>query len=90
MVRRIGVMQRYFADERLKPTVRKELRDIVKTILQPGKGLLAADESSNTFGNRIPAARIENTEENRRQYRQLLFTSGDNLCKFAAYWYKGF
>jgi len=51
------------------------LASIAKQIAAPGKGILAADESTGTIGSRFTAIGLENTEENRRQYRQLLFTS---------------
>ena len=38
-----------------------------------GKGILAADESHGTIGKRFSAVGVENTPDNRRQYRQLLF-----------------
>ena len=41
----------------------------------PGKGILAADESHGTIGKRFAAVGVENTPENRRRYRQLLFTT---------------
>lgn len=44
-------------------------------IFADGKGILAADESTMTAGKRLTAAAIENTEENRRAYREMLFTS---------------
>lgn len=40
-----------------------------------GKGILAADESTNTIGKRLKGINVENTEENRRKYRELLFTT---------------
>ena len=40
-----------------------------------GKGILAADESTGTIGQRFTKINVENTEENRRKYRQLLFTA---------------
>lgn len=54
---------------------RAELLRIVRQICQPGKGILAADETPAAMENRFEALKIENTAENRRQYRQLLFTS---------------
>jgi hypothetical protein len=48
-----------------------------------GKGILAADESTGTIGKRFEPIGVENTEENRRAYRQLLFkTEGEHakLC----------
>ncbi len=52
-----------------------QLKATVKAMLAPGKGLLAADESSATAAKRFDAVGVENTEENRRLYRQLLLTS---------------
>lgn len=53
----------------------EELVKTVRTLLAPGKGILAADESVDTFQKRVEELGIKNTEENRRQYRQMLFTS---------------
>jgi fructose-bisphosphate aldolase class I len=44
-------------------------------ICKPGHGILAADESTGTIGNRFKNINVENNEENRRAYRELLFTS---------------
>ncbi|KAL8140563.1 hypothetical protein V2J09_006584 [Rumex salicifolius] len=41
----------------------------------PGKGILAADESTGTIGKRFSSINVENVEENRRAYRELLFTT---------------
>jgi hypothetical protein len=43
--------------------------------LTPGKGILAADESFSTIGKRFAAVAIAATEEDRRAYRKLLFTT---------------
>lgn len=51
-----------------------ELATIAKKIARPGFGILAADESNGTMGKRFSKISVENTEENRRKYRQLLFT----------------
>ena len=50
-----------------------ELIENAKLIAAPGKGILAADESTGTIGQRFSSIKVENTEENRRKYRQLLF-----------------
>nr|CDS17201.1 fructose bisphosphate aldolase class I [Echinococcus granulosus] len=60
----------------------KELRDIANAIVSPGKGILAADESVATIGKRFRSINLENTEENRRNYRQLLFSSDPCLAKY--------
>jgi len=52
-----------------------ELRATAKQICSPGKGILAADESNKTCGARLKSIGVENTEENRRAYRELLFTA---------------
>ena len=54
--------------------LQKELKEIAQAIVAPGKGILAADESTGTMGKRLANIGLENTEENRRKYRQLLFT----------------
>ncbi|KAB2098173.1 hypothetical protein ERO13_A01G208900v2 [Gossypium hirsutum] len=41
----------------------------------PGKGILAADESTGTIGKRLASINVENVEENRRALRELLFTA---------------
>lgn len=52
-----------------------ELKSIAEKIVVPGKGILAADESTGTIKKRFDAVNADNTEENRRRYRQLLFKS---------------
>lgn len=58
-----------------------ELRRIAEAIVAPGKGILAADESTGTMGKRLKNIDLENTEENRRKYRQLLFTADDAIAQ---------
>jgi fructose-bisphosphate aldolase, class I len=50
-----------------------ELNAIAKKMVAPGKGLLAADESTGTIQKRFDAIGVQNTEDNRRDYRELLF-----------------
>ncbi|XP_070136950.1 fructose-bisphosphate aldolase isoform X3 [Drosophila bipectinata] len=57
-----------------------ELKKIAQAIVAPGKGILAADESVATMGKRLQDIGVENTEDNRRAYRQLLFCSDDKLA----------
>jgi len=52
-----------------------ELHDTARTIVADHRGILAADESTGTIKKRFDAIGLESTEENRRQYRQLLFTA---------------
>lgn len=51
------------------------LSETAKALVKPGKGILAADESTNTAGKRLASIGMENTEENRRDMREMLFTS---------------
>ena len=50
-----------------------ELNKIAVAMVAPGKGILAADESSGTIKKRFDAIKVENTEENRRDYREFMF-----------------
>jgi fructose-bisphosphate aldolase class I len=57
--------------------LQEELKRIANAIVAPGKGILAADESTATCGKRFADIGLENNEENRRAYRELLFTTDD-------------
>merc|ERR1712227_738137 len=57
------------------PELQAELRSIAQKIVANGKGILAADESSGTIGKRLSSVNVENNEENRMIYRNLLFTT---------------
>jgi len=61
--------------------VQEELSCIAKAITSPGKGILAADESVSTMGKRLQDIGVENTDENRRQYRQLLFSTDQKISE---------
>lgn len=61
---------------------KKELRETAQAIVAPGKGLLAADESTGTIGKRFANINVENTEANRQFYRQLLFTTDKEYTKY--------
>lgn len=56
---------------------KEELIEVAKEIGTPGKGILAADESTGTIGKRFSAISVENNEANRRAYRNLLVTAPD-------------
>lgn len=58
----------------------KELREIAQALTAPGKGILAADESVGTIGKRLVKIGVENTDENRRNYRELLFSTNPSLA----------
>jgi len=53
----------------------QELNAIARSIVADNKGVLAADESTGTIKKRFDSIGIESTEENRRAYRDLLFTT---------------
>ena len=52
-----------------------ELNRVANAMVAPGRGILAADESAGTVKKRFEAIGVESTEENRRDYRELLFRS---------------
>ena len=59
----------------------QELEKTARELVAPGKGILAADESFGTIGKRFEAFGIESSEESRRQYREMLFTT-EGIGKF--------
>jgi fructose-bisphosphate aldolase class I len=59
----------------------ESLEEIAARLVTPGKGILAADESSGTIAKRFDAAGIPNTEEMRRDYRELLFRTREGMEK---------
>ena len=56
-----------------------ELHKIAEAMVKPGKGILAADESSGTIKKRFDAIGVESTADTRRDYRELLFRSTDAM-----------
>ena len=56
-------------------TTAHDLEMTAREIVAPGKGILAADESDGTIKKRFDSIQVESTEENRRAYRDLLFTT---------------
>lgn len=59
-----------------------ELNKVALAMTAPGKGILAADESSGTIKKRFDAIGVESTEENRRDYRELLFRSTEAMKNY--------
>src|ERR1051325_9091723 len=53
----------------------KTLAATAKELVAPGRGILAADESSGTIKKRFDSISVESTEETRRTYREMLFTT---------------
>jgi len=55
--------------------IHAELRSTIQDLVQPGKGILAADESHPTIAKRFEAVGVESTEDKRREYRSLIFST---------------
>ena len=55
------------------------LNKIANRMVEPGRGILAADESTGTMGNRMAAIGVENTEDNRRDYREMMFRAKEAM-----------
>ena len=51
------------------------MTETARAMVAPGKGLLAADESAGTCKKRFDSVQVESTDENRRAYREMLFTT---------------
>ena len=54
-----------------------DLNKVAEAMVAPGKGILAADESTGTIKKRFDAIGVECTEDNRRDYREMLFRSAE-------------
>jgi len=59
----------------LTPAQKAALEETAQKVATPGKGITACDEGPATIGGRFAAVGVENSEEIRRQYRQMLFTA---------------
>jgi fructose-bisphosphate aldolase class I len=57
----------------------ERLEDIAASMMAPGKGLLAADESSGTIKKRFDTIGVTSTEETRRDYREMLLRSEEGM-----------
>ncbi|XP_047511321.1 fructose-bisphosphate aldolase-like isoform X1 [Pieris napi] len=64
--------------------LQKELQQTAEAIVCHGKGILAVDETNEGIGALLAQVGLENTENNRRNYRQLLFTSDDVLSSYVS------
>src|SRR5437764_4466266 len=58
-----------------------DLNRVAEAMVAPGRGILAADESSGTIKKRFDAIGVENTEGNRRDYRELMFRTNEAMSK---------
>jgi fructose-bisphosphate aldolase class I len=59
-----------------------DLNKVALAMVAPGKGILAADESTGTIKKRFDAINVESTEESRRDYREMLFRSSEAMAKY--------
>src|SRR5829696_8382107 len=58
-----------------------DLNKVALAMVTPGRGILAADESSGTIKKRFDAIKVESTEDSRRDYREMLFRSAEAMSK---------
>jgi fructose-bisphosphate aldolase class I len=59
-----------------------DLNKVAVAMVTPGKGILAADESSPTIKKRFDAIKVESTEDSRRDYREMLFRSQEAMGQY--------
>ena len=59
-----------------------ELNRVAEAMVAPGRGILAADESSGTIKKRFDSIGVESTADSRRDYRELLFRSSEAMSKY--------
>ncbi len=59
-----------------------ELNKIATAMVAPGRGILAADESTGTIGKRFDSIKVVSTADNRRDYREMLFRAADAMSKY--------
>jgi fructose-bisphosphate aldolase class I len=59
-----------------------ELNKVAEAMVAPGRGILAADESNGTIKKRFDTLGVESTEDNRRDYREMLFRTKDAMSKY--------
>lgn len=61
---------------------KQELEQIALAMVAPGKGILAADESTGTIKKRFDSIGVESTETNRRDYREMLFRATEAMRNY--------
>lgn len=62
----------------------EKLEDIAQAMVAPGKGILAADESSGTIKKRFDKISVVSTEDSRRDYREMLFRANDAMKNYVS------
>ena len=58
-----------------------KLAKVAQAMVTPGKGILAADESTGSIKKRFDSINLPSTEENRRDYREMLFSAKEGMSK---------
>jgi fructose-bisphosphate aldolase, class I len=74
----VGKLRRYFSPDKTREGAEMDVQELQRTaeqIVADGKGILAADESTGTIKKRFDSIGVESSEETRRTYRELLFTT---------------
>jgi fructose-bisphosphate aldolase class I len=61
-----------------------ELNKVAEAMVAPGRGILAADESTGTIKKRFDTLGVESTEDSRRDYREMLFRTKDAMSKYVS------
>jgi fructose-bisphosphate aldolase, class I len=82
----VEYLGREFGEELVMPE--ETLETIARSLVAPGKGILAADESTGTIEKRLKTIEVESTEDTRRDYREMLFTTpglGDHISGVILY-----
>src|SRR5271168_1321723 len=59
-----------------------ELNKVAEAMVAPGRGILAADESTGTIKKRFDTLGVESTPDNRRDYREMLFRTKEAMSKY--------
>jgi fructose-bisphosphate aldolase, class I len=62
----------------------EQLNKVAAAMTAPGRGILAADESTGTIGKRFDAIGVQSTPDSRRDYREMLFRSNEAMSKYIA------
>ncbi|MFZ2068959.1 MAG: class I fructose-bisphosphate aldolase [Xanthobacteraceae bacterium] len=59
-----------------------ELNKVAEAMVRPGRGILAADESTGTIGKRFEAIGVPSTPDTRRDYREMMFRTAEAMSKY--------
>jgi fructose-bisphosphate aldolase class I len=62
----------------------EKLEDIARALVAPGKGILAADESTSTIKKRFDSINLTSTEDSRRDYREMLFRATEGMKNYVS------